>query len=57
MNEVNIILTEKEDGMLSVRLITNAAEDSGPSIVAKMFLEYVAHLQEQEQTPKIITGE
>lgn len=57
MSEVNIILTDKEDGTLGIRLLTDAPEDSGASILAKMFLEFVAQLQAQEQQPKIITGE
>jgi|DEB19_MinimDraft_2_1074335.scaffolds.fasta_scaffold392526_2 hypothetical protein len=57
MSEVNIILTDKEDGTLGIRILSDAPEDSGASILAKMFLEYVGHLQDQEQAPKIITGE
>ena len=56
MSEVNIILTDKEDGTLGVRIVTDAPEDSGASILAKMFLEFVRQLQAQEQQPKIITG-
>ena len=57
MSEVNIILTDKEDGSLGVRIVSDAPEDSGASILAKMFLEFVSQLQAQEQQPKIITGE
>lgn len=57
MSEVNIILTDKEDGTLGIRIVTDAPEDSGASILAKMFLEFVGQLQTQEQAPKIITGE
>jgi hypothetical protein len=56
MSEVNIILTDKEDGTLGIRIITDAPEDSGASILAKMFLEFVSQLQAQEQQPKIIMG-
>ena len=56
MSEVTITLTDKEDGTLGIRLLTDAPEDSGASILAKMFLEYVSQLQNLEQ-PKIITGE
>jgi hypothetical protein len=57
MSEVNIILTDKEDGTLGIRIVTDAPEDSGASILAKMFIEFVGQLQDQEQAPKIITGE
>jgi hypothetical protein len=57
MSEVNIILTDKEDGTLGIRIVTDAPEDSGASILAKMFIEFVGQLQDQEQQPKIITGE
>ena len=57
MSEVNIILTDKEDGTLGIRILSDAPEDSGASTIAKMFLEFVAHLQDQEQKPKIFTGE
>ena len=57
MSEVNIILTDKEDGSLGVRIVSDAPEDSGASILAKMFLEFVSQLQAQEQKPQIITGE
>ena len=56
MSEVNIILTDKEDGTLGIRIVTDAPEDSGASILAKMFIEFVGQLQDQEQTPKIITN-
>ena len=56
MSEVNIILTDKEDGTLGIRIVSDALEDSGASILAKMFLEFVSQLQNLEQ-PKIITGE
>lgn len=56
MSEVNIILTDKEDGTLGIRIVTDAPEDSGASILAKMFIEFVSQLQDQEQAPKIITG-
>lgn len=56
MSEVNIILTDKEDGTLGIRIVTDAPDSSGASILAKMFIEYVAQLQAQEQ-PTIITGE
>jgi hypothetical protein len=55
MSEVTITLTDKEDGTLGIRLLSDAPEDSGASILAKMFLEYVGQLQDQEQQPKIIT--
>jgi hypothetical protein len=54
MSEVNIILTDKEDGTLGIRLLSDAPEDSGASILAKMFLEFVAELQDQQQS-RIIT--
>ena len=57
MSEVTIFLTDKEDGTLGIRILSDAPEDSGASILAKMFLEYVGQLQDQEQQPKIITGE
>ena len=57
MSEVNIILTDKEDGSLGIRIVSDAPEDSGASILAKMFIEFVGQLQDQEQQPKIITGE
>jgi len=57
VSEVNIILTDKEDGTLGIRILSDAPEDSGASTIAKMFLEFVAHLQDQEQKPKIFTGE
>ena len=57
MSEVNIILTDKEDGTLGIRIVTDAPENSGASILAKMFIEFVGQLQDQEQQPKIITGE
>ena len=57
MSEVNIILTDKEDGTLGIRIVSDAPDDSGASILAKMFLEFVSQLQDQEQAPKIITGE
>jgi hypothetical protein len=56
MSEVNIILTDKEDGTLGIRIVSDAPEDSGASILAKMFLEFVGHLQDQEQKPQIITN-
>ena len=54
MSEVNIILTDKEDGTAGIRIVTDAPEDSGASILAKMFLEFVSQLQAQEEAPKII---
>jgi hypothetical protein len=57
MSEVNIILTDKEDGSLGIRIVSDAPEDSGASILANMFLEFVGQLQDQEQKPQIITGE
>jgi hypothetical protein len=57
MSEVNIILTDKEDGTLGIRILSDAPDGSGADTIAKMFLEYVAHLQAQEQAPKIITKE
>jgi hypothetical protein len=56
MSEVNIILTDKEDGTLGIRILSDAPDGSGADTIAKMFVEYVAQLQAQEQ-PKIITGE
>jgi hypothetical protein len=56
MSEVNIILTDKEDGSLGIRIVSDAPEDSGASILAKMFLEFVGQLQDQEQKPQIITN-
>ena len=56
MSEVNIILTDKEDGTLGIRIVSDAPEDSGASILAKMFIEFVGQLQDQEQAPKIITN-
>jgi hypothetical protein len=56
MSEVNIILTDKEDGTLGIRILSDASDGSGADTIAKMFVEYVANLQAQEQ-PKIITGE
>jgi hypothetical protein len=57
MSEVNIILTDKEDGTLGIRIVSDAPDDSGSSILAKMFIEFVGQLQDQEQTPKIITNQ
>ena len=59
MSEVTITLTDKEDGTLGIRLLTDAPEDSGASILAKMFLEYVSQLQAQqtaESCKQIITN-
>jgi hypothetical protein len=53
MSEVTITLTDKEDGTLGIRLLTDAPEDSGASILAKMFLEFVSQLQAQEQKKEI----
>lgn len=57
MSEVNIILTDKEDGTLGIRIVSDAPDDSGSSTLAKMFIEFVKQLQELENAPKIITGE
>jgi hypothetical protein len=56
MSKVNITLTDKEDGTLGIRLLSDAPEDSGASILAKLFLEFVAELQAQQQS-RIITKE
>lgn len=57
MSEVNIILTDKEDGTLGIRIVSDAEDTAGSSTIAKMFIEFVGQLQAQEQAPKIITGE
>jgi hypothetical protein len=57
MSQVNIILTDKEDGTLGIRILSDAPDGSGADTIAKMFVEFVAKLQAQEQQPKIITGE
>ena len=57
MSEVNIILTDKKDGTLGIRILSDAPDGSGASTIAKMFIEFVGQLQAQEQAPKIITGE
>jgi hypothetical protein len=59
MSEVNIILTDKEDGTLGIRIVSDAPDDSGASTIAKMFIEFVSHLQEEEKKKnlaKIITS-
>jgi hypothetical protein len=57
MSEVTIFLTDKEDGTLGIRIVSDAPDDSGASTIAKMFIEFVSQLQAQEQKPQIITGE
>lgn len=60
MSEVNIILTDKEDGTLGIRILSDAPDGSGADTVARMFVEYVAQLQARqtaENCKKIITGE
>lgn len=55
MSEVSIILTDKEDGTLGVRILTEEVmEYSQATQVAAMFLEW---LKDMDNKPKIITGE
>ena len=54
MSEVNIILTDKEDGTLGVRILAEPSEEySQAHQVAAMFLEM---LKDMDNKPKIITN-